>query len=272
MNNHWAGKLTMVKIDKLKPHPALKRFPVLPDAKFQQIKSGMAKRGLDSPLQATSKFVLMDGRHRLRAAKELGWSEIQVLIREDLTGKSERDILRALFALNHERRQQSLLESVEVLLELRDDDPTLNMAEITGASDKQIRNLARIVRGPRELLAAVKAGASKGVSEAMAQDVLKINFQQQAQCLALIKKKGNVRQELRQLLAGFKMPRRKKSIPVEHQLLVIRQQAEALADTEVSLTTQQRSEFTEVINLLTAWLEAAPPQLVLKMKQPSQRA
>ena len=215
MKTHWAGTLKMVAISKLILHPALERFPPLGDEKYQQIKRSLALRGQKSPLQATKDLVLIDGRHRLAAAKELGWSEIQVLVRDDL--RNEHDILRELFAANNERRQQSLLEQVEVLLTLQKDEPDLDIAGLTNASSKQVNRLRAIVEGPPELLAAVKDRAS-GVSERLANQVLKLKSRQLAECVKVLKDGVDVEAKLRKLAVAGTTPKTIK--PAEPKQLV----------------------------------------------------
>lgn len=59
----------------LKVHPIAQYFPVMPEADFQALKSDIKKNGMLEPIWLSSDGQIIDGRHRYRAADELGQRE-----------------------------------------------------------------------------------------------------------------------------------------------------------------------------------------------------
>jgi hypothetical protein len=71
--------------DAIAPHPLLKRMPMMPDGEFEALAQDIGERGIEYPIQVVKlggDVVAVDGRHRLRAAAQLGLTEVPVVFRE----------------------------------------------------------------------------------------------------------------------------------------------------------------------------------------------
>jgi ParB-like chromosome segregation protein Spo0J len=66
------------------------------------------KGGLDDPIEITPDNVIVDGHQRVRAALELGWTHIQVWVRDDLVDQAAVD--RRHIEANFNRRQLTGLD------------------------------------------------------------------------------------------------------------------------------------------------------------------
>ncbi len=66
----------------LAPHPAAEAIPVMPEPEYQAFRTDIATRGLLVPLEITEAGVVLDGRQRLRAARELGHQTVPVRVVE----------------------------------------------------------------------------------------------------------------------------------------------------------------------------------------------
>lgn len=74
------------RIDGLTPHPQQGLiYNDLSDREFQSLKDDIAKHGLRQPVEITAAGMLMDGCHRVRALKELGFDEVDVIICDEMT-------------------------------------------------------------------------------------------------------------------------------------------------------------------------------------------
>jgi N6-adenosine-specific RNA methylase IME4 len=64
----------------LRPHPQADTVPLLAEDAYQMLKADIGFRGLQAPLDVTGEGVVLDGRVRLRAARELGLKEVPVRV------------------------------------------------------------------------------------------------------------------------------------------------------------------------------------------------
>jgi N6-adenosine-specific RNA methylase IME4 len=144
----------------------------MPDPQFRALVEDIAARGVLSPLDIDAEGVVLDGRQRLRAARELGLEELQV--REVSTADPVRYLLLAAL------RRRDLGESQRAALQLE----LLNLDEPRAQARSNSRaNLQALERATlpapqgriRDLLA-----ASAGVSARTAQDVLTVQQQDPA--------------------------------------------------------------------------------------------
>lgn len=107
-------KVERRKIADLKQHPKqATHFRDLPLVKLQRMAKGMLTRGLKIPVEITRDNVIVCGHQRVRAARLNGWTEIDVIVRDDLLDDAtiEAELLRD----NRERRQLSRLQEVRCL-------------------------------------------------------------------------------------------------------------------------------------------------------------
>src|ERR1700677_2926106 len=73
------------KICKLKDHPSQHTiFGDLTNEELETLAENMKKHGLHDPVEILSDGTIIAGHQRVRAAKTLGWTEIDVVVRDDL--------------------------------------------------------------------------------------------------------------------------------------------------------------------------------------------
>ncbi len=66
--------------EQLHPHESLTRVPPMPPDEYAAFSADIQARGIQVPLEITAEGALLDGRHRLRAASELGIERLPVRI------------------------------------------------------------------------------------------------------------------------------------------------------------------------------------------------
>jgi ParB family chromosome partitioning protein len=100
----------MWKIGRLKDHPSQRTvFGDLADAELAALVDDMRKHGLRHPVEILSDGTVITGHQRVRAAKLLGWKEIEVVIRADLEEAGPDAVEAHLLSDNLIRRQLSPL-------------------------------------------------------------------------------------------------------------------------------------------------------------------
>lgn len=102
------------KLADVKPHPKQREhFRDLPDAALNRLAKSILTHGLKHPVEITRDNTIICGHQRVRAAKLNGWTEIDVIVRDDLIGDAavESELLRD----NSERRQLSRHQEVRSL-------------------------------------------------------------------------------------------------------------------------------------------------------------
>ncbi len=90
-------------------------FEDLPYEKFIELKSSISDKGLTQPILTWQGYVI-DGHHRLRAAKDLGWSEIPAVEADYAIDRAEE----AFVENNYARRQLSPKEKARAAKMLRE--------------------------------------------------------------------------------------------------------------------------------------------------------
>ena len=65
---------------ELRLHPDAALVPEMPESEYRTFCLDLEARGLQVPLDVTEVDVVLDGRARLRAAKDLGWEQIEVRV------------------------------------------------------------------------------------------------------------------------------------------------------------------------------------------------
>jgi hypothetical protein len=261
MKKNIAGKTVWIPLDKLKLHDMHSRFPELPQAKREQLKASMKKRGQKDPIEVIwdgKHYIVIDGRHRIKTAGELEWEGVWALVREDIQPSDEAAIVQALLEANSTRRQQGLLEQVEVVILQQPEATDAEVADLVDASKKQVGNLRVIIEGPAELLMAVKRKAESGVSEAIARKILALPRVRRSKCLALITTGGHVGRQLRSLLEADS-PRAKQTsdrTPIQD----LRELVDELKAGEPP-TIEQWMELRSVTVSLSDWVGVNRPKL-----------
>ena len=109
----WTSAVRLVAVERLRPHPLATRVPAMAGAERVLLCEDVARRGIQTPLEATRDDVVLDGRHRLGVARELGLRVVPVryVAPDDEAGH----ILRAALGRRHLSASQKA--ALVVLLE-----------------------------------------------------------------------------------------------------------------------------------------------------------
>jgi N6-adenosine-specific RNA methylase IME4 len=129
------SKPTLRRVDALSPHPEADRIPVMPESEYAALRSDIELRGIQVPIEVTPTEVVLDGRQRLRAARELGQAQVPVravaaddeldymfraaILRRQLTASQraalvvERDAWRQLREAGRRRQRANLVQAPE---------------------------------------------------------------------------------------------------------------------------------------------------------------
>jgi N6-adenosine-specific RNA methylase IME4 len=94
-----AGRLEQRPVAELQPHPQAAEVPPLGENEYEALRVDIDGRGVLAPVEVTAGGVVLDGRARLRAARELGHKKISVHV---VTPEDELEyILRAALNRRH---------------------------------------------------------------------------------------------------------------------------------------------------------------------------
>lgn len=105
---------TPMRVEDLRFHPLADCVPPMGEAERALLREDILARGIQAPLEATAEGVVLDGRHRLEMARELGLSRVPVYV--VATDDEVAYMLRA--ALN--RRHLTASQRAAIALELGD--------------------------------------------------------------------------------------------------------------------------------------------------------
>jgi N6-adenosine-specific RNA methylase IME4/ParB-like chromosome segregation protein Spo0J len=125
------SKQTTRLLKELRPHPKAALVPAMGERAFADFRDHIAARGLRVPLEITPAGLVVDGQHRLRAAKELGLKRVPVRV----IGPQE-DPVEYMFSAAVQRRDLSKTQKAILALELDS-----FQAERTAAATRKRANL-----------------------------------------------------------------------------------------------------------------------------------
>jgi ParB family chromosome partitioning protein len=98
------------KISKLKDHPQQAAlFGDVSEPELKALVKKIQKEGFRDPVEIQSDGTIITGHQRVRAAKVLGWTEIDVEIRSDLEAAGPEAVEQHFISDNFIRRQLSQL-------------------------------------------------------------------------------------------------------------------------------------------------------------------
>jgi hypothetical protein len=175
------------------------------------------RRGLDVPIEITPDGTIIDGHQRVRAAKELGWVEITVWVRDDIADDQAAIDRRHLDA-NRDRRQLDPLDKVRLarrLAEMELGRPPgglfdreakalcSGVAKQMGLSSRHAQRLLSISRLPMPIQRAYAAGRITLVSADM---VSRLSWRNLAQIVGEIEAGGDPAKIIAPYLAPLKRP------------------------------------------------------------------
>lgn len=160
-----AKKLVQARwpVCKLKDHPQQRLiFGDVTDAELRALAEDMREHGQRVPVEVLPSSVVVCGHQRVRAAKLLGWTRIEVKIRYDLEAAGNGAVLEALISDNLYRQHLSPLaraRSMQYLLEAAgtkyaDERKELLKAQIAERLHLSARSVSRyllVLRTPRPI-------------------------------------------------------------------------------------------------------------------------
>jgi hypothetical protein len=73
-------EIELRRVQDLAPHPESRRIPDMAPGEWKSFLEDVKKRGIVEPIEITDKNEILDGRHRWKAAKELGIEKIPVRV------------------------------------------------------------------------------------------------------------------------------------------------------------------------------------------------
>ena len=118
----------------LKDHPRQQaNFGDLPGFLFDELVADMDKNGQRHPVEATSADETIDGHQRVRAAKKLGWKQIDVIVRTDLDALGAAAIEMRMIEANLNRRQLDDLGVARAYKRLKELQPRRTRSASGGA-------------------------------------------------------------------------------------------------------------------------------------------
>jgi ParB-like chromosome segregation protein Spo0J len=100
------ARVTRWALADLREHPQQQTlFDDLPEAQFEELAADMEANGQRDPIQILPDGTIIDGHQRRRAAGTLGWTEVDVIVRDDLTDAPEEMVEQSMIDANLHRRQ-----------------------------------------------------------------------------------------------------------------------------------------------------------------------
>ena len=168
-------------IHELRDHPQAALVPSMADEEYAAFLVDLRERGVRVPLEMTSEGVVLDGHHRLRAARELGLPEVPVRL-VAVEDEAEYMLLSALRRRNlsasqgaalavelgsyreakdaaKRRSQDNLRRCPEwATLPTRGERPRAWAARLSGVGERTLEDAACVHEEDPELFAQVKAG------------------------------------------------------------------------------------------------------------------
>src|SRR4051812_27969140 len=110
MTDRTKQTVTKWKIAKLQDHPRqAEMFGDVDDGELKALAENMEKRGQRDPVEVTPNGTVIAGHQRVRAAKLLGWNEIDVVVRHDLAAEGDSAVEELFLEDNFFRRHLSPL-------------------------------------------------------------------------------------------------------------------------------------------------------------------
>jgi N6-adenosine-specific RNA methylase IME4/ParB-like chromosome segregation protein Spo0J len=179
-------------VSELREHPCVDLVPAMSGEEFARLVADVGEQGLLEPLKIRPDGVVLDGQHRLRAVRQLGWeqvpvrlvepeNELQFMVRSAVLRRQLNESQRAAVAvewagyeteqrLGLQRRKANLRHSPLDVAELphRAGRTRDRYAKLVGVSPRLLQN-AQLIRGEApDLFQQIKAGqlsVTKAVTE-----------------------------------------------------------------------------------------------------------
>lgn len=156
-------------IDKFLEHPRqYEMFSNHPADRFQAFVADIRENGMRDAVEIKPDGTIIDGHHRVRAAKELGWDKVDVIVLHHLDDAGEVAELLHMYSRNCHRRQMTELDlarAFRILKLAMGKSTTGNMrdeiAKILGCQKKgrTLERLEKVLDLPPAIQAAFNCGS-----------------------------------------------------------------------------------------------------------------
>jgi ParB/RepB/Spo0J family partition protein len=172
-NNMPKSKVQKRRLADLHDHPRQHEiFGDVTEAELDELARDMQENGLRDPIRITAAGTIITGHQRVRAARRLGWQEIDVIVCANLEEMGPDALVRLLITDNLHRRQLDPLAIGRASLALRKlprakqdvenwqprRDVRDEIGEKLGYSGRTLDRYMRILRTPRAVQDAFSAG------------------------------------------------------------------------------------------------------------------
>jgi ParB/RepB/Spo0J family partition protein len=244
-------------ITNLKEHPRQRELiGNIPEHELAAIAASMKKDGLDHPIEILSDGTIIAGHQRVLAAKMLGWTEIDAIVRKDLEEKGPAAVVAYLIGDNLFRRQLSGLaraRGIQELIKLQERYMTDKSRErmkaeigkqLGGIDVREVNRYLRVLQAPTEVQQAFDLGK---ISLDKAGKVASLSDRQKKEIIARINSGENPKTVVGAYTAAKNG--RHKHATAAFKILVTRLEA-ALADMEDRLDKVYRVEINKNKSLL----------------------
>jgi ParB family chromosome partitioning protein len=202
-------QIERVEVARLRPHPRQAEFfGDLSRPSFELLVEDIRRNGLRHPIEILADATIVCGHQRVRAAKVLGWTEIDAIVLDTI---DEAVIERRLIEDNLARRQLGFIAQLrlyealkrEALGRPRSSDPGALrdwLAKLTGVKrcGRTMERWLRILDTPREVQDAVDAGL---ITRSDALRVLKLSVDDRSRLAAEISAGGDAREVVARFLS-----------------------------------------------------------------------
>lgn len=154
-----ATDVRRIPLSSIRPNPFQPRREFRPD-ELAELESSLRASGLLQPISVRRRgeaYELIAGERRVRAATNLGWTEIQAIIRDF----DDRTMLVLALVENLQRTNLNALEEARGYRRLIDEFQLTQqqVAEAVGKDRTTVTNLLRILALPDDILGLVEKGA-----------------------------------------------------------------------------------------------------------------
>ena len=166
-------KVVKYEIAKLKQHPRQKEvFANLSVAQIEELARSLELEGQKQPIEILSDGTIVCGHQRTHAARRLGWTQIDAVVRTDLENLGDAAVFDLLVRDNLEGRQLDELEVAKCYLKLKENNKRLpkerraackgmdlrdQLAKRFKMSGRNLDRLKLVLDSPKEVQKAVSA-------------------------------------------------------------------------------------------------------------------
>jgi len=153
---------TRRNVTELSLHPAAERVPPMNRNEYQALVANVRERGVAVPLDITEAGLVLDGRHRLNAARELGLDDVPVRV------VAPEDELEYMLTMAIERRQLSAGQRAALVLERAEyQRAQADARERKTRGGNELRAALPEAERPREVAARLAGVSARTVQDAI---------------------------------------------------------------------------------------------------------